>query len=191
MKHIRSRLLFRYWNSLSEGDRPPYRRDIEPHRIKPVLPNTFILQFLDPDHIVFRLAGTRICEIYGREFRDQNFLKMWDENAERGIQMLVDKVLSSETAGLIDYVAETFDKTRIQSEILLLPLRDEAGDITRLLGCAVQLNSDRELMHKKVVRHTINSVHLLNREETLRTPRVANHMINGTTPPYLKLVHSN
>jgi hypothetical protein len=149
------------------------------------------LQYFDSSHVVFRLAGTRICEIYGREFRDQNFLKMWDDSTQRGIQLLIDKVLSTETAGLIDYVAETFDRTRIHSEILLLPLRDEAGEVTRLLGCAVQLNSDRELRHKKVVRHDINSVHLLNREETLRTPRVANHIIKGTTPPYLKLVHSN
>ena len=41
-------------------------------------PYTFILQRFDSEHAVFRLAGTEICHLFGREFRDQNFLNLWE-----------------------------------------------------------------------------------------------------------------
>lgn len=190
MRHSRSKLLYDYWASLSEDDTPPFRHEIEPHRIKSVLPNAFILQFHDPDHIVFRLAGTHICELYGREFRDQNFLQLWNDNARRSVRALINTVLHKGQPGIIEYTAETFDQTRIPAEILLLPLRDASGSNTRVLGCVVHKASQRFLGAKKIVSQEVIAVHILNDEEERMVPEVADHILNGTRPPYLKLVHS-
>jgi hypothetical protein len=183
-------MLYTYWSSLGDGSQPPYRHEIQPDRIKSVLPNAFILQYRDPEHIVFRLAGTQLCELYGREFRDQNFLQMWNTPERRSIQSLINTILVNGRAGLIEYTAKTFDKTSIPAEILLLPLRDGNGHATRVIGCVVHKASKMALGGKKIVSQSIDSVHLLKGEDEKSTPLVADHILNGTHPPYLQLVHS-
>ena len=77
MKNPKSRALYHYWNGLRQGREVPCRKDIDPRQIKMLLPDIFILERFDHDHLVFRLAGTRICDFYGREFRAHNFLTLW------------------------------------------------------------------------------------------------------------------
>lgn len=190
MEHFLTQRLHRYWQSLCDGNRPPMRRQLEPHLIKAILPHAFILQRIDDRHLIFRLAGTRICELYGREFRDHNFLQMWEDPARRSVRLLVNELMTTGAPGLINYNAETFDKHEISSEIILLPMRDDAGQTSRLLGSAIQLDSAKELKGKMIVRQSVSSVHKLNARAELFTPIAAAHALHGTTPPYLKLVHS-
>ncbi len=80
MRNPKTRALYHYWNGLRQGRDVPCRNDIEPRQIKNLLPDIFILEHFDNDHLVFRLAGTRLCEFYGREFRAHNFLSLWRES---------------------------------------------------------------------------------------------------------------
>ena len=58
--------LFQYWNRL-RGTRPaPRRTEIEPSDIKTLLADTFILEQDSRGLPVFRLAGTRLCALFGR-----------------------------------------------------------------------------------------------------------------------------
>ncbi|TNE57675.1 MAG: PAS domain-containing protein [Alphaproteobacteria bacterium] len=190
MRHGRSQQLYEYWDSLRAGDIPPYRHEIEPHRIKTVLPNAFILQFHDTDHIVFRLAGTHLCELYGREFRDQNFLQLWSDNGRRSVRALLNAVLTRGQPALIEYTAETFDHTRIPAEILLLPLRDSNGRTSRILGSVTHQASHQFLAARKIVTQEVIALHLLNKKAEPQKAEVAEHILHGTHPSYLKLVHS-
>ena len=74
MKHKNNQALFDYWNSV-RGDRvAPRRFDIEPGRLGPVLPDTFILERKDDGALIYRLAGTRLCDSFGADLRGRNFL---------------------------------------------------------------------------------------------------------------------
>ena len=59
--------LFQYWNRLRDGRPAPRRTEVEPADIKTLLADTFILEKDTRGEAVFRLAGTRLCAIYGRE----------------------------------------------------------------------------------------------------------------------------
>ena len=77
MRSKTGQILYAYWNEV-RGDRlAPRRFEIEPSRIAPILSETFILERLDADTYRFRLAGTRIGEDFGFEFRGTNFLDGW------------------------------------------------------------------------------------------------------------------
>ena len=79
MKREASVNLFQYWNRLRDGRRAPRRTEIEPADIKMLLGDTFILETDSRGEAVFRLAGTRLCAIYGQELKGCAFASLWNE----------------------------------------------------------------------------------------------------------------
>src|SRR6185436_10758974 len=77
MKHATSRELYQYWDRVRRGQPAPKRSDIEPSDIRRILADTFILEVTDRETYAIRLAGTRICALYGREIKGTNFLDLW------------------------------------------------------------------------------------------------------------------
>lgn len=191
MKHFLTRLLFRYWCSLSRDGELPFRRQVEPRLIKPVLPYTFILQRFDDDHIVYRLAGTELCHLFGREFREQNFLHMWDGSHRRAIRALIDQMFTDDKAALVNFTAETLDQMQYPCELLLLPMLDEDGSPSRILGAAVPLGSTAGLGNRKFITQSVTALSLFDEEARQMTPRVASQLLTGAAPHYLRLVHSS
>ncbi len=78
MKHKTSKALFAYWDAVRAGRAAPLRFEIDPSKISAILPYTFILERIDAENYRFRLAGTRMCEIFGHELRGTNFLDGWE-----------------------------------------------------------------------------------------------------------------
>ncbi len=64
LHHQKTQELLEYWDSLRQDGAVPKRQEIQPQHIKKLLPNIFMLEQFDDDHMVFRLAGTRLCERY-------------------------------------------------------------------------------------------------------------------------------
>jgi hypothetical protein len=61
------RELFDYWRSCANGRAMPSRADINPAAIAPLLPGISILDAGPQFRLVYRLAGTRLREIFGQE----------------------------------------------------------------------------------------------------------------------------
>ena len=62
------RQLFEYWLNRAAGAAMPARRDIRPADIPHLLPNISLMDILrSPCRMRFRLAGTRVRDIYDRE----------------------------------------------------------------------------------------------------------------------------
>ena len=88
MKHATSRELYDYWDRLRRGQPAPHRGDIEPSDIRRILADTFILEVGDRETYMIRLAGTRICALYGREIKATNFLDLWAADDRQAIATL-------------------------------------------------------------------------------------------------------
>ena len=77
MKHAASRELYAYWEE-RRGTRPaPERAEIEPGAIRGVLSDAFILALDGSAGHPVRLAGTRVCALFGRELKGESFLDLW------------------------------------------------------------------------------------------------------------------
>jgi hypothetical protein len=85
MKHVTSRELYDYWNRVRRGRPAPRRNEIEPGDIRRILADTFILEVTGRDRFPIRLAGTRMCGMYGREIKGGNFLDLWTVNDRNAI----------------------------------------------------------------------------------------------------------
>lgn len=135
MKHPATRMLFSYWDALRGERAAPERGEIEPGEIRHILADTFVLE-LDPGREArFRLAGTRLCALFGRELRDGRLVELWPESARHDVRRNLDIVVD-ETAGVVcGVVATTAEKETVELELLLLPMRHRGRPDARMLGC--------------------------------------------------------
>ncbi|GEP09511.1 PAS domain-containing protein [Methylobacterium gnaphalii] len=138
MKHPTSRLLHAYWDRLRGERAAPERSEIEPGEIRNLLADSLILE-IEPQRrqAAFRLAGTRLCALFGRELRGSAFSELWDRNGgdpTEGAWRLVETV-TMDTLGVVAGLRGlTAASEIIELELLLLPLRHRGRTQARVLG---------------------------------------------------------
>lgn len=151
MKHASTRAIFDYWNE-KRGNRPaPERADIDPAAIRHALGDTFMLAADFVDQLRFRLAGTRVCALFCREIKGEEFPALWSETSATAIGELLD-VVNNETIGAVAGVTgRTADGAEIDLEFLLLPLAHAGHARIRGLGVLVPVDPPYWLGEKPVV----------------------------------------
>jgi len=134
MKHSSTRAVFEYWER-KRGERPaPDRMAIDPTEIRHALSDTFMLAADFVDQLRFRLAGTRVCALFGREIKGEVFTALWDESSRKAIDELLTNV-TDEAAGVVaGLTAHTEEGLETELELLLLPLAYSGHARIRALG---------------------------------------------------------
>lgn len=133
MRREASVTLFQYWNRLRDGRAAPKRTEIEPADIKALLGDTFILESDSRGEAVFRLAGTRLCAIYGRELKGFAFSSLWRDKDARVVARLVRSVFQDKSVLVMTYEGISKGQRSLPLELLLLPL-DGGTENRRALG---------------------------------------------------------
>lgn len=134
MHNQASRAMFDYWLNVKGNEMAPLRADIDPIALRHLLPHLFILARDEQDTLAFRLAGTRICDLRDREFRDSAFVALW-ANESRNLPVAVaEHTLRYELPAMLQVSAGN-SRNSYAYEMLLLPLRSR-GDAPcdRVLG---------------------------------------------------------
>jgi len=139
MKHAASRELYAYWEE-RRGERPaPERAEIEPGAIRQVLSDAFILALNGGAGHPFRLAGTRICALFGRELKGEPFIGLWAAASQPIVADLL-AILDQERVGTVAGVtAQNADGESIDLELLLLPLAANRPSLARTIGVLAPL----------------------------------------------------
>ncbi len=187
IQHPKTQELHLYWRQLRGFNAAPHREDIRPQDIKALLPNVFLLEPLDFRHYIFRLAGTAFCARYGREFRDHNFLSLWQGDDFRTLQ---DALRTSSTNChpiLVHNKVKTIDNVSYDAELILLPLLGSDERIERILGGSWMLSTASALQGKTIVDQSISAIQWLAGAND-------NHPLDLNTNqkhPHLRLVSSN
>lgn len=138
MKHPATQALFAYWDQL-RGDRlAPERAEIDPTAIRHLLADTFMLEVDAAARYPFRLAGTRVCALFGRELKDESFAALWrtprGENGHEG-EELVRTVCDEAHGAVAGVLGASAGEHHVDIEMLLLPLRHGGKTHARVLGC--------------------------------------------------------
>ena len=143
--------LYSYWNEVRAGRIAPQRLEIEPSRIGAILSQTFMLELLKPGVYPYRLAGTRVCEIFGSELRGKNFLDGWSEEDRRGLESRLASI--GEQGAVVHLTLEGIvdARHRVELEVNLLPLL-HGGKITRIIG-AVSVTSGPHWLGSEPLRN--------------------------------------
>lgn len=128
MKHAASRALTAYWNERRGKRAAPDRADIEPGAIRRILGDTFILAFDPHQGHPYRLAGTRVCALFGRELKSEPFLGAWSGEDREAMATLV-ATAARESNGVVASVAGTTSEDwNVELELHVPVLGGRAGD---------------------------------------------------------------
>lgn len=134
MKYKSSQILLNYWNEVRAGRLAPRRLEIEPSRIAGILSETFMLECVDARTFRYRLAGTRLCELFGAELRGANFLTAWSDADRADLERLFSTICDKGAAAVLTLEASTGSGRCLGLEAILLPLQHSGTSITRIIG---------------------------------------------------------
>lgn len=160
MMHAHARTLMSYWDSRRRDDAVPERADIAASDLRELLGNLFMLQRHDAFHHVFRLAGTKLCELHQRELRDQNFLSFWRGYDREQVRLLLESVLTNAAPGSAYSTAHSLSGDKIEVELVVTPLASKAGCIDRILGLYQPLEAACQFQHRPIIRHDLTRLKL-------------------------------
>lgn len=152
--------LFQYWNRLRRGRPAPKRTEIEPADIKALLGDTFILERDMRGEAIFRLAGTRLCAVYGRELKGFAFTSLWREPDRRLMARLTANVFQSKSVLAFEFEGFAREDRSATFEFLLLPL-DGGTENPRCLGVLSPASKPYWLGAHPVVDAKLGSVRLI------------------------------
>jgi hypothetical protein len=161
MREAVSQSLFSYWNALRGKRLAPKRFEIEPSRIANNLPDTFILERINPTTVRFRLAGTRITDALGTELRGKNLFDLFDAEDGATLQNQMAVIAERCAVGLFRMSARDIEGRTTKFEIMVLPLTHTADTVERFLGSIVSIDkpgwlgtsplTDRKLIDHKLI----------------------------------------
>ncbi len=134
MKHRASRELYNYWNSRRGARVAPDRDAIEPGAIRDILGDSFVLAQERAQEAVLRLAGTRVCALFGREIKGTTFLTLWAAADRTDVRRLIDQSGSDASGIVAGAVGHVGSGETINLEWLLLPLWHNRKLGTRYIG---------------------------------------------------------
>lgn len=130
--------LEQYWETLRDATRLPARTDLSPNMIDHALPNAFILQRVAPGIGRFRVAGQRLHDLLKMDARGMPLSVFFTADAREQAQQLLESAFMSPAIVSIPLVSSgSLLRPEINGTMLLLPMRDNAGKTTRMLGALV------------------------------------------------------
>ncbi|CAN7447029.1 PAS domain-containing protein [Phyllobacterium sp. LjRoot231] len=168
MRHDGTSELFAYWNRLRGTRAAPERREIAPASIRKYLADTFIVQAIGPGEPRFRLAGTRICSIYGKELRNMSFASLWQTKDKSNIARLIKNSMTNKSVVQMNYEGKSTRGRKALFELILLPLASEANEL-HLMGMIISLGRPFWLESDAIVESRIQSISIIDPRHPARS----------------------
>jgi hypothetical protein len=174
MKTAPTRKLYAYWNERRGSRLAPERGDIEPGAIREILGDSFIVAFNPAADHPFRLAGTRVCVLFGNELKGKPFVQLWDFASRGRIRGLTAMVADEASPLVAGVVARTHEGSEANLELLLLPLYHRGKMRVRLLGVLAPITNPYWLGAERVAMLTLGATrHLGPAIQTIAAPGFA------------------
>jgi hypothetical protein len=134
MKHPSSREFFAYWDDRRGAARAPDRSDIEPGAVRGLLGDIFVLSCDSDAGYPFRVAGTRVCALLGRDLKDQSFSGLFAAESRSEIEDVIGCVAEETLPAVAGITATSANGLIAHLELLLLPFNARAHAPISLTG---------------------------------------------------------
>ena len=162
--HPTSRSFFRHWEAV-RGERPmPARPDIDLAALAPILPWLCILE-RDPRRRVYtwRLAGTGVCRLWGKELTGREMLAGWDGFERETMTRLLDSVSATHQPCAARFRARSFGGEELGIEMMAVPVLAcrPAGDEVQVLAALAPFRDPHWLGRDPLVSFQLARVRVL------------------------------
>jgi hypothetical protein len=134
MKHPSSRQFFAYWNAKRADARAPDRSEIEPSAVRELLGDIFVLSYDAAAGYPFRVAGTRVCALFGHDVKDKSFSALFTEESRREVEEIIAAVAEEMLPAIAGVTSTSPSGATTHLELLLLPFSVRAHTPVSLTG---------------------------------------------------------
>ncbi len=132
------RLLEDDWRQMCGGDLVPRQGQLDPHALHDALPHAFVLQRTAPRAIRIRVAGQRLHDLLRMDPRGMSAGSFFTDAARVTVLNIIDSAFDAPAVVALPLrAARGLGRKPILAELLLLPMQDSAGQITRMMGALV------------------------------------------------------
>lgn len=194
-----------YWQALRSGRLVPLRSDVDPRGLSGALEHAFVIERIAPGLARFRVAGMHLTDIMGLEVRGMPISAIFLTDARMALSEALEAVFGEPATVRLGLRGEGgIGRPELVGTMTILPLRSDAGQITRALGGVVMEGG----IGRQPRRLTITSVShktLVGYGEADADPAPAPALAEMRTPftpapgqaehdatcPHLRLVHSS
>jgi hypothetical protein len=146
MKHPSNQAFFAYWDAKRAEARAPDRSEIEPAAVRDLLGDIFVLSYDGDAGYPFRVAGTRLCALLGRDLKDQSFSGLFVRDGRREIEDIITVVTEEMLAAVAGITATSEDGAPAHLELLLLPFNNRAHAPISLTGLLAPFESGHRVL---------------------------------------------
>ena len=127
-----------YWEGLRMGRLVPLRSEIDPRGIERALEYTFVLERIAPGLGRFRLSGMHLNDLLGMEVRGMPFTSFFTPSSRNTVTDALEMVFDGPQVAELTLTAEKgIGKPAMDAKVILLPMRSDLGEVTRILGALV------------------------------------------------------
>ncbi|WGR91558.1 PAS domain-containing protein [Bradyrhizobium sp. ISRA443] len=151
MKHSSSREFFAYWNAKRGDARAPDRSEFEPSAVRELLADIFVLSYDGEAGYPFRVAGTRISALLGRDLKDRSFSALFARESRGEIEEIITCVAEETLPAIAGITATTGTRTRAHLELLLLPFSARVHRPASLTGLLAPFEDNTTTLHDLVL----------------------------------------
>lgn len=148
--HSNTKALITYWEHMRAGRPVPAQRALAREAADALLTHTFVLKRVDDEHATFVAAGAGLHALFRREFMDHNWLSLWQGHDRAFMKALMAACVSTPGPSVAIAKAYALNGPEMDIEILLAPLRNKEGQLTRLLGLFQPLSDKDSLKGKPI-----------------------------------------
>ncbi len=138
----------------------PERSDIQPAQCRSLLGDMFILE-TNSGECIYRLAGTKLCALHGRELKRETFGKAFTASDQRAAENWAARLAQDDYLALICSTGTTDTGRALNLETLLMPLTHNGRVGQRILGITVPCETPAWLGTTPIISQAIRSVRVL------------------------------
>lgn len=147
--HPGSRALFRYWESVRGERAAPRRSDVDLKQLRPCVGNLFVFE-RRREIYSWRVAGTRVCELYRRDLTGGDSLADLDTFERATISRFLAGVVDTLQPCVFRFRLNTSERQMIGVEMLGLPMQSGSGDAIHVFGSIFPFRDTSTMTYERI-----------------------------------------
>ncbi len=132
--HPGSRMLFRYWEAVRGEMSAPPRDWLDLRQIRMLVPSLFMIERKEGQGFMWRLAGSRVCNLWGLELTGRPAFADGERGERNKISRLFDGVIDAHQPFVLTFHLRSESGFTIAAELVGTPLRARHGETTYVFG---------------------------------------------------------
>jgi hypothetical protein len=127
-----------YWEIIRDGRLVPDRSALDPRGFADALAHSFLLERIAPGLARIRVSGRHISDLMGIDMQGLPLSSLFLPEARPTVTEILSALFEEPAVARLWLTsAGSVGRHPLEAQMLLLPLRDEDGEVTRAVGCIV------------------------------------------------------